>query len=209
MKKNNLLKFDVIFSYEVANSMSLYCPLKWRLHLLSYILIYTLVMPLTLGLLYYHSVLLFFFRLDVPSFLQNDFQNNLPILTKRAVKGKKRKRRVIDISTQHPINIEDDKKLYRCKSARLDRINKSDLLHHSRTRIFNKPLYMLKDLKPRYFKDTPALMVGLQRAKRRKRQEQTDQTLLNDFLNAINDPPQEDDSISSTIAEQFQPYHEK
>lgn len=151
------------------------------------------------------------FRITVPAWLENDCLNNMPNKPKRATRVKKRRRRAFDTILQLKISEmqKPDVKLFRCLTPMLDSINEFDLLRHSQTRIFIKPSHVLKDLKPRYLKETPALMVGLQRVKRIKRQEQTDLRMVHDFLNSTCDQPLQDDLISKTIPQRVQSHHQE
>lgn len=150
---------------------------------------------------------------------RNDVSPQLPPLHREpriqkesANKGRKRTRRVFDDLLQLPIcidNLETDKKQMRCPDARSDCVEKTDILRDLKMKFFDKPTKALKTLEPRYMKETPAMMVGIQRVKRTKKKEANDRKMVDDFLNSINRQPQEEDNTHAMDVDRPRPCNEK
>lgn len=155
--------------------------------------------------------ILLLFRIDVSPQLAPLHRE--PRIQKKPVnKGRKRTRRVFDDVLQLPIcidNLKSDQKQMRCSDARSDCVNKADILRDLKIKFFDKPTKALKTLQPRYMKETPAMMVGMQRVKRPKRKEANDRKMVDDFLNSINRQPQEEDYTHVMDVDRPLPCNEK
>lgn len=119
-----------------------------------------------------------------------------------AKKGKKRKRRVFDDIIQLPLMFDI---LHTNKKP--NSVKKNDRSHFAMKNYFDKPTNMLKTLQPRYANESAAFMVGMQRAKRKVRKEQTDLTMVADFLE--NRQAQDDEHTHDETVERPQPCNEQ